>query len=129
MSGATSTSTWCRRQGRTERRSGRTSTRGSVLLMNQGYLPPPELRAERARVIAASGVVAGGDGATACSAPELRRGGGEGGAGGGAAGTPAGAGVGAGSGSGSGASIVSGAAAAAPADASARASCTADRSR
>src|SRR2546423_15052152 len=49
MSGATSTSTWWRRQGRTERRSGRTSTRGSVLLINQGYLPPPELRAERAR--------------------------------------------------------------------------------
>src|SRR5947207_4730609 len=71
MSGATSTSTWCLRQGRTERRSGRTSTRGSVLLMDQGYLPPsqaPALRplsAGAAAPIAASDVVAGGDAADA----------------------------------------------------------------
>src|SRR5262245_1414776 len=39
--GATSTSTWCRRQGKTERRSGRASTRGSVLLMQPGYRRSP----------------------------------------------------------------------------------------
>src|SRR5213595_2797722 len=77
MRGATSTSTWCRRQGRTERRSGRTSTRGSVLLMNQGYLAV--LSAERAsgdggsgEIIAACAAAAGGDEARACSAPGPR---------------------------------------------------------
>src|SRR6266511_4755208 len=107
MSGATSTSTWCRRQGRTERRSGRTSTRGSVLLIDQGYLPTLErkrraYRRLRRRCWRGRGARVGAAGPVGGRGELGRVGGGV------AAGTPAGAGSGSSSASGSAAAAAAG---------------------